>query len=49
MTEKLVRLETWVKPSQKAKVLKAAKLAKRRDHKASNSSIIRGLIDTLSI
>lgn len=42
-----VRLNSWTTKAQKAKIRKAAKIAKKTDPKASESSIIRGLIDSL--
>jgi hypothetical protein len=46
---KLVRLVSWVTKDQKKKVKEASKVAKKRDYKASESAIIRRLIDTLKI
>jgi hypothetical protein len=45
--EKLVRLVCWVKPAQKKKVSAKAKAKKKRDPRASESAIIRGLIDKM--
>jgi hypothetical protein len=47
--KKPVRLVAWVTPAQKAKVRKAAKAAKKLDEKSTDSSIIRGLIDSLKV
>lgn len=44
---KLVRLLSWVTKAQKEKVRKAAKIAKKRNPKASESSIMRDLIDKM--
>jgi hypothetical protein len=45
----LERLVAWVTPAQKAKVRKAAKAAKKRGEKSTESSIIRGLLDSFKV
>lgn len=45
--EQVVRMVSWVTKAQKAKVRAKAKAARKADPKASDSSIIRGLINKL--